>query len=141
MAIAKVDLSQAEESLGLANAPIFLMNRLRSDPSVQQISRENTANEILSALRASLRRRPSTLRSAVRPYVYLVALALTGDYTALRRASELDAAHLNWFKYIANLLMNSRPVNVQTFSMTNRAIKSEVKITSLSFHQSISKIA
>jgi hypothetical protein len=103
-----IDLTQAEISFGLANAPLFLTRRLQSDPAVQQLSRELSGSKILSALRRLVGRKPKSIRIAAKAYAYLVALWFNQDPQYLEKSSKLDAPHLDWFEYIARVLLQTK---------------------------------
>jgi hypothetical protein len=104
----RIDLSQAETSFGLANAPLFLTRRLQSDPAVQQLSRELSGPQLLSALRRLVRSKPKSIRTAAKTYAYLVALWFNPDPRYLQEAGKLTAPHLDWYEYIARVLVQTK---------------------------------
>ena len=115
-ALDKIDLKRAGESFAVANTPLFLIHRLRSDPAVQEIARSSTSGKtVLQALKKAISRKPRTLNDAVRPYVYLVVLSMIRDISFLKEASHLEAMHSNWFSYIAGVLLKTySPTSLET---------------------------
>jgi hypothetical protein len=97
----------AEAAFVVANTPLFLLRKLRSDPVVRTIAFDLSDDEIISALRAAVRQKPTDIREAVLPYVYLVALSIKGKFASLKQAVDIDAPHAEWFKYIGNYLLQS----------------------------------
>ena len=85
--LSDVRLPLAEQAFAVANTPLFLLRKLRSDPAVLEIARVAQPKAILSALKKSLRRKPKTLSDAVSPYVYLVALSMTRDLGWMEEAA------------------------------------------------------
>ena len=105
--LSDVRLPLAEQAFAVANTPLFLLRKLRSDPAVLEIARVAQPKAILSALKKSLRRKPKTLSDAVRPYVYLVALSMTRDLMRMEEAARLASRHSDWFSYIAKLVLDT----------------------------------
>jgi hypothetical protein len=105
--ISKVDLSEAEMSLAVANSPLFLLRKLRTDPAIKRISDAVTSAQLVAYLRSILKRKPNTLRASVLPYACVVALAMRNSDTELQVAAKLDAPFAAWFKYIANVLIET----------------------------------
>jgi len=105
----------AMQAFALANTPLFVVRKLRSDPEVLALSARSSPEHLLDKLNTSLSRKPRSLRSAVMPYVYLVALFLKHDPRHLDLARRLDGSHHDWYNYIANALFQMTPVtNVST---------------------------
>jgi hypothetical protein len=98
---------RAETALAVANTPLFLLRKLRSDPVVVEIARDVSDEELLDALRVVTQEEPQNIQEAVLPYVYLVALSVKGNLTILKQASDVDAPHARWFKYISKFLLQS----------------------------------
>jgi cytochrome c-type biogenesis protein CcmH/NrfG len=107
------DFPGAESVFAIANTPLFLVRKLRADPAVQELARENTEEEILSALRAAVRNEPQSARDYVVPYVYLIALAIKNNTAALRKAIEIRPPYADWYDYIANYLVQSSTPTVR----------------------------
>lgn len=91
----------------MANSPLFLLRKIRQDPLTAQIAREAKGNTILEVLSDFLQREPRTLRTAVAPYVYLVALSMQSDATFLKLASVLSATHHEWFSFLCDFLLKT----------------------------------
>jgi hypothetical protein len=100
----QLNTSSAEMTFVVANTPLFLLRKLRSDPVVVEMSTSIPAAQIFKALQKSIRRKPKTIKDSVRPYVYLVALSLLRDQSYLRQAATLSAPHAEWFTYLAKIL-------------------------------------
>jgi hypothetical protein len=96
----------AASALLLANTPLFLLRKLRSDPVVAAIVHDLTEDEIIRGLRTAAKEKPNDILEAVRPYVYLVALSLKGNAGSLKQAADIQAPHADWFSYIANSLLS-----------------------------------
>jgi hypothetical protein len=108
----------AEAAFVLANTPLFLLRKLRSDPVVRDMALNLSDDELISALRAAVSQRPTDIREAVLPYLYLVALSIKGNVATLKQAVEIDAPHAQWFKYIGGYLLQSfSPSTTQTVSI------------------------
>ena len=107
------NLSGATMSFAISNTPLFLVSRLRADPAVGDVSRW-PSRRILSALRRSLKKRPTNLESAVRPYVYLVALAQKQDAVALQEAAGYEPGHAPWYIDICDFLARTMSPTVFT---------------------------
>ncbi len=113
----------AEKAFAVANTPLFLLRKLRSDPAVLEISQTVPPGTIFAALKDSLRRSPKTLSDAVQPYVYLVALSLTRDLQGLKEAAQLEAPYADWFAYIAKVLVDTyQPTVLETIQVPNTVI-------------------
>jgi len=101
------DYQNAEAAFVLANTPLFLLRKLRSDPVVRAIAVDLSDDEIMSSLRAAVQQKPTDIREAVLPYLYLVALSIKGKIAPLREAAAIDVPYAEWFKYIGNYLLKS----------------------------------
>jgi hypothetical protein len=125
---AGLDLADAEMALAVANTPLFLLRKLRSDSSVQSISRAKSVAEILDALIFQLKRQPENLTQEVEPYVYLVALSMKRDLPSLKQAANMDAPHTKWFRYLAEVLVDEyKPTlreNIEPTSQVDWAVSS-----------------
>jgi hypothetical protein len=98
-----VDLSQAERDYLISNTPLFLLRKLQGNPVVQQISQNTSRAVLLSTLRTSLKREPRTLKTAVRPYAFLVALAMKRG-GEIKEIAKWKAPHHRWFNFMATVL-------------------------------------
>jgi hypothetical protein len=119
MDLSEIDLSRAEESFGISQAPLFLTRRLQSDPMIQTLSKNVDPDQILKALADYLSRRPTSLRDAARPYAYLVALSFLDDDKYIRLASAMDAPFHEWFHYITRVLQQTKKPSSRTFIPMN----------------------
>jgi hypothetical protein len=114
----KYSFRQAETALSVANTPLFLLRKLRSDAVVVEIARDLHDEELLNALRTAAQHEPTNIRESVLPYVYLVAVALKGKRALLEQAANVDAPHAKWFKYISSFLLQSFvPTSRKTISI------------------------
>jgi hypothetical protein len=93
----------------LANTPLFVVRKLKADPFVLQMAQRHGSHEIMQSLMVSLSKKPTSLKQAVLPYVYLVALAIKPDLQALNVARRLDGQHHDWYNYVANALFQMTP--------------------------------
>ncbi len=108
----------AEVAFVTANTPLFLLRKLRSDPVVRAMAFDLSEDEIIGALRSAVRRKPTDIRDAVLPYLYLVALSIKGKVVPLKQAVDIGAPHAEWFKYIGNYLLKSfTPSTTQVVSI------------------------
>ena len=118
MTFDQIDLSEAERVFAVANTPLFLLRKLRADRGVQDIHANFTGPQILKALKSAIRKKPTTLDAATRPYAYLVALSMNTEVSYLKQAAELSVPHFDWFEYIANVLVKTRrPTSMQTITV------------------------
>jgi hypothetical protein len=117
----EVDLTQATPALAVANTPLFLLRKLRDDPAVQELGRRASNEELLDALRGSIQCEPTDLESAVRPYVYLVALFVKPGPTFPSEIGGIEAPHLTWFRYLRDyLLKTGSPVQIERIVVPNQ---------------------
>jgi hypothetical protein len=103
----EINLAQACRTFAVANTPLFLLRKLRSDPAISEIARRFSADEILDAIRDAVERDPAELLHAVRPYAYVVALSKKPQDKELREASRISAPKWGWFSFIASVLIDS----------------------------------
>ena len=75
----RYDTSLAEARYALSNSPMFLMDGLRADPTVQRIANEVSRTNIERALQSAIGGTGTTLSDSVRPYVLVAAASLKGD--------------------------------------------------------------
>lgn len=101
----QVDLAEAEAIFAIANTPHFLIEKLRADPAVRSINSIFKGEDVLNELEAAVNDKPPTLRAALRPYAYLVALFLNPNISYLERAAKLPAPNFDWYEYIGNVLI------------------------------------
>jgi hypothetical protein len=134
----QVDLTLAAQALAVANTPLFLIRKLKSDSAVRTISESYSDDEILIGIRATLASAEGgELVNVVRPYAYLVALWMKPRPTALRSASEFDAGGWTWYSTIPSYLSETySPISRQTFiarptGLVVSASKSEVPISTI----------
>jgi hypothetical protein len=111
----EADWRQASRAFAVANTPLFLIRKLRQDPTVQEISKSFSGEDILSHLRDALARAPQTLAEYAIPYAYLVALALKPEARYINAALSLDVPPgWDWVDYIRRVL-------AATYSPTSQA--------------------
>jgi hypothetical protein len=126
-----ISLRSAEQTFAVANTPLFLLRKLKADAAVSRIAREASPEKISLWLRAALKQRPKSVRAAVLPYVLLVSLYLQGNFQYLREASKLPSDHAYWFRYMAELLLNSNATaTVTTFTMPPLQIRPATSVSS-----------
>jgi hypothetical protein len=140
-ALRSVDLSSAQSAFMVANSPLFLLRKLRDDPTVATIARRSRGATILSQLRRSLSREPRALHTAVVPYVYLVALSMQPDIKYLREASALPAPHHAWYTYLSGVLLQSyKPTTVQMVTVPSKeAERSTINASSNNYTVSLER--
>jgi hypothetical protein len=126
-----IDFSRAELSFAVANTPSFLIRKLKSDPAVIELSHFE-GNELLNWLMESVRNRPTSLVQAVKPYVYLIAIASKLDNQFLIRAGDIKPAYEDdWYPYIYRVLTESyKPTTTTIFSLSPGAVASNSAIHS-----------
>ncbi|HTQ59586.1 MAG TPA: hypothetical protein VMI32_05155 [Candidatus Solibacter sp.] len=111
-----IDISEAAQSLAVANTPYFLLRKLKTDPAVREISERFSQDEILDGLRTALEADPTESVNAVRPYVYLAALSQKPSPEALKAATTLQADKWEWYLLIAaSFLETYFSISRQTF--------------------------
>jgi hypothetical protein len=82
------------------------------------IARQARGATILSLLRHALSRESMTLRTAVAPYVYLVALSMQPDIKYLSQASMLSAPYHTWYNYLSDVLLKTyQPTTIRTVAV------------------------
>lgn len=126
-----IDFSRAELSLAVANTPLFLVRKLKGDTAVLELSHFN-GEDLLNWLRNSLQNKPNDLSEAVKPYVYLVALAAKLDNQFLLRAADMKPSYEDdWYSYIYNVLTDTyKPTTTKIFSLYQGAVASNSAIQS-----------
>lgn len=114
----KYPLNQAQQAFAVANTPLFLVRKLRTDPEVHDIARALEGPELLDLLRASLASTPPSLRETVIPYVLLVSLSFKDDASFLKAALSIPRGYENdWFDYVLQALLQTyRPTAFSTVS-------------------------
>jgi hypothetical protein len=128
-ALRSADLSRAQSAFMVANSPLFLLRKLREDPTVAEIAKKTRTTTILSQLRQSLSRESRTLRTAVAPYVYLVALSMQPDIKYLVHASKLSAPHHTWFSFLSDVLLKTyQPTSVTRITVSAGKKDAETRI-------------
>jgi hypothetical protein len=119
MALSHIDKNTALQVFAVANTPLFLLRKLRAHPVVDEIQKYH-GREILSALRRSVRKRPSDLNDFASPYLYLMAIAAKQDLALLQQAADLPAPYHDWYSIIANMLiMMFRVTSVSRLEVAN----------------------
>ena len=120
-ALRSVDLSSAQSALMVANSPLFLLRKLRVDQSVTLIAREARGETVLNELKASLARNPRKMRTAVAPYVYLVALSMLPDIKYLRQSARIATPYHPWFSYLNEVLLQTyKATNLETVTLPGK---------------------
>jgi hypothetical protein len=121
-----VDLSEAGSSLVVSNEPLYLLRKLRANPATAVIAKDAPAELILRSLQEALPRKPRSLRSAVWPYVALVALSMKPSVDPLVRASKFSAPHHQWYAFIGSTLIeNFRSTSAQSFQVPSTSMRVE----------------
>lgn len=116
-----IDLEEAALTYSVANTPLYLVRKLRSDPAVSEIASRYSGEQILLALQESVVDDPLSPQQSVRPYAYLVALSFKSSLEDLRTASEIIAPHWDWYHYVAEyLIQNYHPILIQSISSPPR---------------------
>ena len=103
-ALRHANLFDVESYYTVANTPLYLIEKLRADRTVQELARISDPTKTFSALVASLRKKPITSRDVVLPYVLAMMLFLQQDLASLNKARKLAAPHHKWFEYICSVL-------------------------------------
>jgi hypothetical protein len=113
----EADLTGATKILAVANTPLYLVRKLRHDQAVIDIGCSVDAEAILQSIRDAVSKAQPEPVDSVRPYVYLVALAMKQESRWLAEASEIHAPDWNWYRYIAKYLLDTHsPVMNQTIA-------------------------
>ena len=99
--------TRLEYIYGVANTPMFIVRKFKTDPLVIGISQQNSANDILAELTASLANAPTTARERIIPFALLVALSLKADRRVVESAIELPCAGYRWYKLVGETLLQS----------------------------------
>jgi len=132
------DLSQAQATFVVANTPLFLMRKLRSDPAVATIARNNDGSHILDWLRQASARAPDNERDLILPYVFLVALSLQNDLSPLKEAAAITVSFADWYKYIAQYLVDSiTPTDRRVIKFTHELTPAKISTESSSATQKL----
>jgi hypothetical protein len=101
----RLDLSEPRLHYAVANDPMFLMEKLKADPTTVNLSKLYLVH-LVDGIRESLKIKPVSLDQLTLPYVYLVALGLKRDIPSLQKATRLRANRYKWFSAIAKMLLN-----------------------------------
>lgn len=108
------DFTQLAQTFALANTPLYLVRKFREDPTVQELARGFSGEQILAVLEKALNQEPVSLLDYTKPYAYLVALSLMPEGGHLREAAKLpNMDKWQWLSYI-------RAVLAETFIPTTR---------------------
>lgn len=127
----QIDLRTAEAAFAVANTPLFLMRKLRSDPAVALLARNRRGEELLALLRQIAGQVPRDPREAVLPYIYLVALSLKQDLSHLREAAGIAQPHADWYEYIGKYLVQSTlPTARIAISFPQQVVTSTISVGS-----------
>jgi hypothetical protein len=124
----KPNLSEASANFLVANTPLFLARKLRSDNAIYLFSRSASASDIFDTLADAISKRPQTVEDAVLPYALLVALSLKPERNFLQNAARLNFQYSDWFKYIADYFLQSYP-SISVQSVTAPSTKSSLLMT------------
>jgi hypothetical protein len=127
----RIDLQSAKAAFAVANTPLFLMRKLRSDPAIALLARNRRGEEFLDALRDIAQREPTDLDELVLPYVYLVALSLKDDLSLLKEATQITQPYADWYQYIGNYLVQStHPTMRKTVLFPHQIVIPRLSLTS-----------
>lgn len=123
-------LARAASDYAVANTPLFLIRKLREDPVVHEISNSFRDEEILAAFRQAVEVEPQTAEDYVRPYVFLVALALKPRDICLRAAAQVPHMEKwDWLEYVQRVLVASYvPTISETLRVQQRAASEGLQI-------------
>jgi len=107
-ALSQISFSEAEHTFAVANTPLYLIRKLRQDPTVYEVSKRFSGEEILGELKHVLMVEPSSLADYVRPFVYLVALWHMPDDKYLKMSPQIaNASERDWYKYVKRVLIET----------------------------------
>jgi hypothetical protein len=107
-ALKDIDLSNAYRVYAISNTPIFLIKQLKADAATNEIARNFSGEQIISALRDLVGTEPTDSLDFVRPYVYLVSLSKISDIQYLRAAANIEGTAVwDWFRYIQQYLLET----------------------------------
>lgn len=113
----------AESDLLVANTPLFLLRKLRTNQTVAEIAQFSRGSLVLSALKEALKQEPKTLRKTVLPYVYLVALSMMPESSFLQSAAKFKSPHHDWYSYLVEALIQSyRPATIKTIEIPTKLL-------------------
>lgn len=92
------DLSDiAQSQFGVANTPLFTVNRLKEQPQIVAMSRLRSQDELLASLDVALQLEcPTTLAERAKPYIFVAALSLKNP-AALRKYLGKAHSGYRWF--------------------------------------------
>jgi hypothetical protein len=107
-----VDLTEAEMSFAVANTPLFLVRKLRSDAAVKAVSNFES-EEIFADLESALKSEPKSVSERVLPYVLLTALSQKRDFLFLQKSAKLSSEHYRWFSYICKYFIDGHRSTTQ----------------------------
>ncbi len=131
--LANASLANARSIFVVANTPLYLLRHLVVDPVVAKLHGEIGPTKLFELIKAAISKEPQSFDDLVRPYVMLVALARGPNAALLRKASELNAPHHEWFQYIARtLLSNATSNNTITISPSPQVNSGTISTASLS---------
>ncbi len=117
MTTAKINYDSAVAAFAVANTPMFLLRKLRSDSAVERLTQLFSTDKLFSDLVASLGKKPENLTDAVKPYALLVALSRKGNLALLKELLKYPAPFSEWFSEIANILIQtSMPLTTTAFT-------------------------
>jgi hypothetical protein len=127
----QADLTEAAHIYAVANTPLYLIRMLRQDPTVYEISKSFSGDEILTQLSNALRVKPESPVDYVRPFVYLAALWHKPEEKYLKMSPRIpDVGETDWFNYVRRVLL-------ETYSPTisqNIQLPPRVRVATPSLH-------
>ncbi|MER8734361.1 hypothetical protein NKH28_32010 [Mesorhizobium sp. M1227] len=127
------DLRNAVTAFVVANTPLFLLRKLQSEESlIRQINESTSERALISKLKAALRTKPKNLHSAVRPYVYLVALANREAFMALKQFAGHHYEAYPWFEYLTDVILQTGQTTTMTEATLNLVLKPSIESKSQS---------
>lgn len=103
-----INLASASLTLAVANTPLFLLRKLRADPSVHEIAASFGGDEILAELSRLACSEPRDVIDYVRPYAFLVSLSMLPSIDYLKRVASIKGTdRWEWFSYIHRVLLDT----------------------------------
>jgi hypothetical protein len=104
----EANLTDASLTLAVANTPLFLLRKLKADPTVHEIAASFDGAVIVREISRLVCSEVRDATDYVRPYVYLAALSFLPDIRYLRAVAEIKGTkRWDWFDYINRVLLDT----------------------------------
>jgi hypothetical protein len=97
----------------VANTPSYLLRKFRADPSVFELSKRNTVDDLVSFAANIPNSDKRTLKDVVFAYAAIVALTFKNRQEVAEKGAHVSFEHLDWARRILDLGGNDQTGNAK----------------------------